>query len=65
MHDSLDWREIIQAKRVIKTSDQTVCGNVVAEYRDNIIIIEFEAKKLNGYMIPKSRWQNYIPFHTG
>jgi hypothetical protein len=59
MHDTFDWHEIIQAKRVVKTSDQTVCGNVVAEYRDNIIIIEFEAKKLNGYMIPKSRVDRY------
>jgi hypothetical protein len=42
--DPLEWPKIIQAKR-IKTSNQTVCGNVVAEYRDNIIIIEFEGKK--------------------
>ena len=47
MHDILDWHEIIQEKRLVKTSDQTACGNVVAEYRDNIIIIEFEAEKLN------------------
>jgi hypothetical protein len=59
MHDTIDWHEITQAKRVAKTSDQTVCGNVVAEYRDNIIIIEFEAKKLNGYIIPKSRVDRY------
>jgi hypothetical protein len=59
MHDTIDWHEITQAKRVVKTSDQTVCGNVVDEYRDNIIIIEFEAKKLNGYMIPKSRVDRY------
>ena len=39
--DTLEWPKIIQAKRIVKTSDQTVCGNVVAEYRDNIIIIEF------------------------
>jgi hypothetical protein len=41
---------IIQAKRIVKTSNQTVCGNVVAEYRDNIIIIEFlGGTKLNEY----------------
>ena len=59
MHEALDWQEIVQAKKTVKTSDQTVCGNVVAEYQDNIIIIEFEAKKLNGYMIPKSRVDDY------
>jgi hypothetical protein len=57
--DTLEWPKIIQAKRIVKTSDQTVCGNVVAEYRDNIIIIEFEGTKLNEYMIPKSRVDHY------
>jgi hypothetical protein len=59
MHETLDWQEIVQAKRTVKTSDHTNCGNVVAEYQDNIIIIEFEAKKMNGYMIPKSRVDHY------
>jgi hypothetical protein len=59
MHETLDWHEIVQAKRTVKTSDQTICGNVVAEYHDSIIIIEFEAKKFNGYMIPKSRVVHY------
>ena len=59
MRDEFDWHEIIQAKRIAMTSDQTVCGNVVAEYRDNIIIIEFEGTKLNEYMIPKSRVDHY------
>jgi hypothetical protein len=58
-NDSLDWPKIIQAKRIVKTSDQMVCGNIVAEYRDNIIIIEFEGTKLNEYMIPKSRVDHY------
>ena len=57
--DTLEWAKIIHAKGIVKTSDQTVCGNVVAEYRDNIIIIEFEGTKLNEYMIPKSRVDHY------
>jgi hypothetical protein len=36
---AFDWNEIAQAKKIVKTSDQTLCGNVVAEYKDNIIII--------------------------
>jgi hypothetical protein len=59
MRDEFDWHEIIQAKRTAMTSDQTVCGNIVAEYRENIIIIEFEGTKLNEYMIPKSRVDHY------
>jgi len=39
--------KIIQAKRI------------VAEYRDNIIIIKFEGTKLNEYIIPKSRVNHY------
>jgi hypothetical protein len=59
MRDEFDWHEIIQAKRTAMTSDQTVCGNVIAEYRDNIIIIEFDETKLNEYMIPKSNVDHY------
>ena len=59
MRDEFDWHEIIQAKRIAMTSDQTVCGNVIAEYRDSIIIIEFDETKLNEYIIPKSRVDHY------
>ena len=52
MINTFDWSEIAQAKKVAKTSHRTLCGNVIAEYRDNIIIMEFGAK-LHGYMIPK------------
>ena len=58
MINTFDWNEIAQAKKVAKTSEQTFCGNVIAEYRDNIIIVEFGAK-LHGYMIPKSRVEHY------
>lgn len=51
--DSLECPKIIQARRIVKTSDQTVCGNVVTEYRDNIIRLEFARTKLNEYMILK------------
>ena len=57
--DSLEWPKIIQAKTIVKTSDQTVCGNVIAEYKDSIIIIEFDETKLNEYIIPKSRVDHY------
>lgn len=59
MRDEFDWHEIIQARGIAMTSDQTVCGNVIAEYRDSIIIIEFDETKLNEYMIPKSRVDHY------
>jgi len=46
---AFDWNEIAQAKKIVKTSDQTLCGNVVAEYKDNIIIIA-HGPKLHEYM---------------
>jgi hypothetical protein len=54
----VDWNEIAQAKKVVKTSDQASCGNVVAEYKDNIIIIA-HGSKLHEYMIPKSKVDRY------
>ena len=51
----LDWDEIVQMKRPVKTSDQTFCGNVMAEYKDNLIVIDGSIVKLRMYMIPKSK----------
>lgn len=51
----LDWDKIVQMKRPVKTSDQTFCGNVMAEYKDNLIVIDGSIIKLRMYMIPKSK----------
>ncbi|HEY6669253.1 MAG TPA: hypothetical protein VI033_08885 [Candidatus Nitrosopolaris sp.] len=55
---AFDWNEIAQAMKIVKTSDQTLCGNVVAEYKDNIIIIA-HGPKLHEYMVPKSKVDRY------
>ncbi len=55
---AFDWNEIAQAKKIVKTSDQTLCGNVVAEYKDNIIIIA-HGPRLHEYMVPKSKVDRY------
>ena len=64
MSDTFDWNEIAQAKKMAKTSDHSLCGNVIAEYRDNIIVVEFGAK-LHGYDPKISgrelRWKRYLP----
>ncbi|MBV9179333.1 MAG: hypothetical protein JO327_03990 [Nitrososphaeraceae archaeon] len=59
MSDTLDWNEIARAKKMAKTSDHSLCGNVIAEYRDNIIVVEEFGANLRGYMIPKSRVKSY------
>jgi hypothetical protein len=55
---AFDWNEIAQAKKIVKTSDRALCGNVVAEYKDNIIIIA-HGPKLHEYMVPKSKVDRY------
>jgi hypothetical protein len=36
----IDWNELIQSKKSVRAYDKHYCGNVIAEYNDNIIIIE-------------------------
>lgn len=55
MTAQLDWDKIVQMKRPVKTSDQTFCGNVMAEYKDNLIVVNGSVVKLRTYMIPKSK----------
>jgi len=55
----LDWDEIVQTKMPVKTSDQTFCGNVMAEYKDNLIVIDGSIVKLRMYMIPKSKVDSF------
>jgi hypothetical protein len=36
-----------------------LCGNVVAEYNDNIVLIDFAASNLQEYLVPKSIIERY------
>jgi len=56
---SLSWDEIVQMKGPVWTSDQTFCGNVMAEYKDNLIVIDGGIVKLHLYMIPKSKVDHF------
>ena len=35
----LNWDQIIKAKKGVRARDKMLCGNVIAEYNENIIII--------------------------
>jgi hypothetical protein len=35
----IDWNELVQSKKEVRASDRYSCGNVMAEYDDNIIVI--------------------------
>ena len=54
----LNWDEIIKAKKGVRANDKLLCGNVIAEYNDNIIIIHGEFVS-HEYMIPKSTVDYY------
>ena len=49
----IDWNELIQSKRSVMASDRQFCGNVIAQYHDNIIIIEGATIKSHQYIVPK------------
>ena len=53
----LDWHDITKARKVV-SSDESLCGYAIAEYRDSIIIIEHGAK-FREYIIPKSKVERY------
>ncbi len=49
----------LRKKNLVKTSDQKLCGNIIAEYNDNIFVIRGEIVKSCGYMIPKTKIDHY------
>jgi hypothetical protein len=56
--NSVDWHEITKAKKMVRASDASLCGNAIAEYRDNIVILEHGAN-FRKYIIPKSKIERY------
>jgi len=43
---------------VVRASDARLCGNAIAEYGDNIVILEHGAN-FRKYIIPKSEVERY------
>lgn len=54
----VDWHEITKAKKIVRASDASLCGNAIAEFRDNIVILEHGAN-FRKYIIPKSKVERY------
>jgi len=52
--DILDWQELANSRKRVRDSDKYPCGNLIAEYKDNIIILEGDIKS-HEYMVPKSK----------
>jgi hypothetical protein len=55
----IDWNELIQSKKSVRAYDKHYCGNVIAEYNDNIIIIEGATIKSHEFIVPKSKVDHY------
>jgi hypothetical protein len=56
--NSLDWHEITKAKKMVKANDASSCGNAIAEYRDNIVILE-HGTTFRKYIIPKTKVERF------
>lgn len=50
-----DWGLIIDSRREAATSDQTLCGLVVAEFKDAIVVLNFGRYRINKFLVPKSK----------
>ena len=55
----IDWNELVKLKKSVMACDKYFCGNVMAQYHDNIIIIEGTTIKSHEYMVPKSNVDRY------
>lgn len=50
----VNWSYLTETKKEVKAKDQKSCGNVMAEYEDNLVIIEGSIIKSHEYIVPKS-----------
>jgi hypothetical protein len=50
-----DWGLIIDSRREAATSDHTLCGLVVAEFKDAIVVLNFGRYQINKFLVPKSK----------
>jgi hypothetical protein len=53
MSRSIDWTELIKARKGVMTKDNQSCGNIIGEDNENIIIEE-GAVRQHFYKVPKS-----------
>jgi hypothetical protein len=55
----IDWNELIQSKKSVRACDKHSCGNVMAQYDNNNIIIDGARIKSHKYTVPKSKVDSY------
>ena len=45
--DTLDWQELANSRKEVRDRHKYPCGNLIAEYKDNIIILEGDLSLMN------------------
>jgi hypothetical protein len=55
----INWSHLTESKKEVRASDRKPCGNVIAEYKDKLVIIEGATVKSHEYIIPKSIVDHY------
>jgi hypothetical protein len=54
-----DWSTIYDSKALVKTKEGLPCGNIVDEYNDSIVLIDFGGSSSQEYLVPKSTVEGY------
>jgi hypothetical protein len=54
----MNWHEIISRRTPVKTKDNTGCGYVAGEYKDNLLVISGKLVSKE-YVIPKTNVDKY------
>ena len=55
----INWLDLTESKKDVKASNQKACGNVIAEYKDKLVIIEGGNIKSHEFIVPKSTVDYY------
>lgn len=50
----INWSQLTESKKEVKANDRKPCGNVIAEYKDKLVIIEGTTVKSHEYIVSKS-----------
>ncbi|MGC1134278.1 MAG: hypothetical protein WA941_15735 [Nitrososphaeraceae archaeon] len=56
---SIDWSTVCDSRALVKTKEGLTCGNVVDEYEDSFVLINFGVSSWHEYLIPKSTVEGY------
>ena len=56
---SIDWGTVCDCRALVKTKEGLTCGNVVDEYEDSFVLINFGVSSWHEYLIPKSTVEGY------